>query len=327
MEGGTNTGKLRFAMCAIGIFVCYFYFGILQERITRGKYGEGENEERFTCTMALVFVLCAVNYVYAVLVSALVLKQGPDDTKTSYYAVSSLTYLTAMVTSNKALMWVNYPTQVVGKSCKPIPVMVLGVLIGRKKYPLLKYLFVLMIVVGVALFMYKDGKKGSGKSGEESIFGLGEILLLVSLTCDGLTGAVQERMKAEHNTKSGAMMKAMNAWSCLYLGLGLLATGEIWTFLAFVGRHPTILWQLASVSVASALGQYFIFMCVSEFGPLPCSLITTTRKFFTVLGSVLIFGNALANRQWAGAALVFTGLVLDGIYGKSKPKPEAKKAD
>jgi len=321
---GTSRGNLRFGLCALGIFVCYFYFGILQERITRGKYGEGESEERFTCTMALVFVLCAVNYVYACLVSTLVLKQGQDDTKWSYYAISSFTYLTAMVTSNKALMWVNYPTQVVGKSCKPIPVMVLGVVIGRKKYPLLKYLFVLMIVVGVALFMFKDGKAASSKA--EATFGFGEILLLVSLTCDGLTGAVQERMKAEHNTKSGHMMKAMNAWSCLYLGIGLLATGEIWTFLAFVSRHPAIIWQLASVSVASALGQYFIFMCVSEFGPLPCSLITTTRKFFTVLGSVVIFGNSLLNRQWAGAALVFTGLVLDGIYGKSKPKPEAKSA-
>ena len=47
-------------------------------------------------------------------------------------------------------------TQVIGKSCKPIPVMVLGVLVGGKKYPTLKYLFILMIVAGVALFMYKD---------------------------------------------------------------------------------------------------------------------------------------------------------------------------
>ena len=45
-----------------------------------------------------------------------------------------------------------------GKSCKPIPVMILGVLLGRKSYPLRKYLFVLLIVAGVAMFMYKDGK-------------------------------------------------------------------------------------------------------------------------------------------------------------------------
>ena len=117
-----------------------------------------------------------------------------DTTRSSYYAMCSLTYLAAMVTSNKALSWVNYPTQVIGKSCKPIPVMVLGVLVGRKRYPLLKYLFILMIVAGVAMFMYKDGSKKGAQEGE-GLIGVGEILLLVSLTCDGLTGAVQVRNK------------------------------------------------------------------------------------------------------------------------------------
>merc|ERR1719195_2127009 len=126
-------------------------------------------------------------------------------------------------------------------------------------------------------------------------------------------------MKLEHATKSGHMMLAMNKWSVCYLALALAATGEGLEFVSFIQRHPAIVWQLASVSIASALGQYFIFMCVSEFGPLPCSLVTTTRKFFTVLGSVIIFGNSLSNRQWMGAALVFTGLILDGVYGKSKP--------
>ena len=43
--------------------------------------------------------------------------------------------------------------QVVGKSCKPIPVMILGVIIGRKSYALKKYLFVLLIVIG-GCFVY-----------------------------------------------------------------------------------------------------------------------------------------------------------------------------
>lgn len=132
---------------------------------TRGKYGEGSSEERFTYTLALVFVQCVVNYLYALFSSRYILRQtGEDTTKSSYYAICSFSYLTAMVTSNKALMWVNYPTQVVGKSCKPIPVMVLGVLIGRKRYPALKYLFVLLIVAGVAMFMYKDDKASVSKS-------------------------------------------------------------------------------------------------------------------------------------------------------------------
>lgn len=56
----------------------------------------------------------------------------------------------------------------VAKSGKPIPVMVLGVLLGRKSYPLKKYLFVLLVVIGVALFMFKDGKSKSSQSDSAS---------------------------------------------------------------------------------------------------------------------------------------------------------------
>lgn len=66
--------------------------------------------------------------------------------------------------------------------------MILGVLIGRKSYQLKKYIFVLLIVVGVVLFMYKDKTE---QSSFETSVGLGELLLLLSLTMDGLTGAVQ----------------------------------------------------------------------------------------------------------------------------------------
>jgi len=319
MELGSR-GKL--CLCGLGIFACYFYYGILQERITRGIYGVGNQQERFKCIQALVFFQCVVNYLFALVMSKTVLQQGEDTTRSSYYAISSLTYLLAMVTSNKALSWVNYPTQVVGKSCKPIPVMILGVLVGRKSYPLLKYLFILMIVVGVAIFMYKDkvGTNKSTMSTEEGLVGVGELLLVLSLTCDGLTGAVQERMKTEHQTKSGHMMMSMNKWSIMYLGITLSITGEGLEFISFISRHPSIIWQLASFSCASALGQFFIFMCVSEFGPLPCSIITTTRKFFTVLASVIIFGNTLIARQWVGTFLVFIGIFLDGMYGKQKPQ-------
>lgn len=48
-------------------------------------------------------------------------------------------------------------------------------------------------------------------------------------------------------------------------------------------------------------------MTVVSFGPLTCSIVTTTRKFFTILGSVLLFGNVMMSLQWVGTVLVFLG--------------------
>jgi solute carrier family 35 (UDP-galactose transporter), member B1 len=110
----------KFLTCAAGIFICYFYFGILQEKITRGQYitevldekgVKTEVKERYTYALALVFVLCLVNYFFA----RGMLYTRPymeDKTPVLYSASAALTYLLAMVCSNMALQWVPYPTQV-----------------------------------------------------------------------------------------------------------------------------------------------------------------------------------------------------------------------
>lgn len=48
-------------------------------------------------------------------------------------------------------------------------------------------------------------------------------------------------------------------------------------------------------------------MTVVYFGPLTCSIITTTRKFFTILASVILFANPISTMQWVGTVLVFLG--------------------
>ncbi|KAG5679546.1 hypothetical protein PVAND_009106 [Polypedilum vanderplanki] len=298
----------------------------MQEKITRGRYGENINEdgtigERFTFTLALVAVQCIFNWFFAKAI-LIVKPQGNDATHSGYYASCSLTYLLAMVSSNMALRWVAYPTQVIAKAAKPIPVMILGVLLGRKSYSVQKYCFIFIIVIGVILFMYKEGKVN--KNTENS--GLGEILLFLSLSMDGLTGAIQERMRAATKPSAQHMMLAMNWWSSIMLLIGIILTGEGKEFLAFAYKHPELYIHLILLALAGAFGQLFIFIMVAHYGPLPCSIVTTTRKFFTVLFSILFLGNAITARQWLGTVLVFTGLFADMFMGK-KDTNSVKKDD
>lgn len=67
--------------------------------------------------------------------------------------------------------------QVLGKSVKPVPVMLLGVLVARKRYPWTKWFYVLLIVFGVVLFMYKPKEK-SKTTDSTQIVGIGEFLLV-----------------------------------------------------------------------------------------------------------------------------------------------------
>lgn len=171
--------------------------------------------------------------------------------------------------------------------------------------------------------MYKDGNVSKKQAESEPLFG--EALLLLSLIMDGLTSAVQERMRAEHNSKSGHMMLNMNLWSIIFSSIMIFISGELTDFIPFLQRYPSTMWHIMIFSIAGAFGQYFIFLTVADFGPLPCSIITTTRKFFTVLGSILIFGNNLSSRQWISTFIVFSGLFLDAMYGKDKSKKDTVK--
>lgn len=310
-----EAGRRKLLFCSVGIFVCYFYYGILQEKITKGKYGDGETAEKFHYTLSLVFIQCCINAIFSK--CAMMYFKEHDHTPKRLYVVCSMTYLGAMLASNHALQHVSYPTQVLGKSIKPIPVMILGVVFAGKRYPWAKYLFVLMIVMGVALFMYKDGQS-SKQPEDHHVVGTGEVLLLISLTLDGLTGASQDRMRGEHKTQANSMMYSVNVWSILWTAIGLVITGEMFEFVGFASRYPFVLINMLNFSLASALGQAFIFLTVTSFGPLMCSIVTTTRKLFTILGSVIIFQNPMSSQQWLGTLLVFIGLSLDSAYGKEK---------
>ncbi|XP_065838978.1 solute carrier family 35 member B1-like [Oscarella lobularis] len=310
--------RSKLLICFSGIFFSYLAFGVFQEKITRGSYGDDDKKEKFAFFFFLVFFQCVANAIVAKIAlwagAGSRGGSGSDRTPTRFYAICALSYMGAMLASNSSLKYVSYPTQVLGKSCKPIPVMLLGVVFLRKHYPLAKYLVVLLIVSGVALFLYKD--RGHAHNEPTEGFGWGEVLLFVSLFLDGLTGVFQDKLRSYH-AGSFDMMLNLNLWSILILLPVLVVTGQGLVALLFISRHSDILYHLLAFGFLSALGQIFIFQTIQSFGPLTCSVITTTRKFFTILCSVVWFGNHLLGRQWFGVFLVFLGLTVENL-GKSR---------
>ena len=160
---------------------------------------------------------------------------------------------------------------------------------------------------------------------------------------DGVTSVLQDKLKSLHNITALQLMFAINCIAPVYLligkpspsppfmlsssslpfslspsPLGLLITGEGVSAVYFIIRHPDVILNLLAFSSASAIGQLFIFTTITEFGPLTCAVFTTTRKFFTILVSVIIFGNALLQRQWVAVVLVFIGLSIDAYIGSRK---------
>lgn len=130
-------------ICFLGIMLSFVFYSILLEYATSG--GRKLHE------LSFLFITSGL-YTLAGATGRHIRNETPTQIPPVNFAVLGLTSMGSTYCSVRSLRYVIYPIQVLAKSCKPVPVMLMGALMG-KKYPLSKYLNVVMIVFGVALFM------------------------------------------------------------------------------------------------------------------------------------------------------------------------------
>jgi UDP-galactose transporter B1 len=209
-----------------------------------------------------------------------------------------------------ALRYISYPAQVLAKSSKMIPVMVLGTLLKGKQYPLIEYICCAAITGGVALFAAHTTKSSASRLAAPNA-PLGYALCLANLVLDGYTNVEQDAIHKRYRGGTALhMMCWMNFWSgAIYLPLLFVFSSTGRAVGSFCAAHPAAALDLLLFCLCGAAGQLFIFYTIKTFGSLVNTLVTTTRKFFSILGSVVWNGNALAPQQWAAVVLVFAGLI------------------
>lgn len=195
------------------------------------------------------------------------------------------------------------------------------------------------------MFMLFGHKSGS-KTGD-SAWGLS--LLLFNLLVDGLTNSTQDQIFALYKGYSGQqMMFIMQTLSLSVLTPAMLlplpvsplalitspdlarlhksfAPPILATSLRFVATHPTSVSPLCAYAALGGLGQLFIFETIAHFGSLTLVMVTVTRKLFTMLLSVFVFGHVLTPGQWAGVAVVFAGIGVEAMFKRRQVRKRTQR--
>ncbi|XP_063902639.1 uncharacterized protein LOC135122398 [Zophobas morio] len=219
-----------------------------------------------------------------------------------------------------ALAHINYPTFVLAKSCKLIPVILTGTLIYRKSFRWYKYVSVGLITLGVACFTVASttDKKSASSS---SLYGI--MLVLVNLFLDGLTNSTQDHIFKQYKLSSWAMMLYMNFFSTLLMLLYLLVPvfhqTELSAGLFFMRRHPSAIIDIFLFCLCGSLGQIFIFGMMQHFGSLALVSVTVTRKLFTIVVSCICFSHPINYAQIVSVLIAFAGISLESFV-KDKEK-------
>jgi UDP-galactose transporter B1 len=300
------------AYCFLGIMVSFTLNGLVLEKVT---------SHRVLGEMSLTFVFCLFYSIVALGLRA-AMKEKPSQMPQSKLMIVGLLAFGSTIASMVALRYVTFITRILGKSCKSIPVMLVGLVLG-KTYALKKYVSVVVLSVGVAVFLVGTAHEKQHKAVQSNEIHdhvphhertpniwLGFSLLVLSLLFDGATGALEDKYREKYHIGAFDLMYALNIYKSVFAAIGMVVMGEI---PSFVEQVVPSLPNLVLLSLTGAMGQAFIFFTISKFGALTTSIIGTCRKVLSIVLSVILFGHILSMEQSIGLTVSFIGIGLNWV--------------
>lgn len=293
--------------CFTGLQVTYLTWGLLQEKIMTQEYIDSVGSKgHFTDSQFLVFV----NRILAFVLSGIyiMMSRQPRHVAPLYkYVYCSFSNIMSSWCQYEALKYVSFPTQVLAKASKIIPVMIMGKIISRKKYEYYEYVTAVLISLGMAFFMLgsADDHRGAAVT---TISGL--VLLASYMLFDSFTSNWQGELFSHYNMSSVQMMCGVNMFSCLFTAVSLAQQGGFIHSLNFMAQFPKFVFDCFVLSVCSAAGQLFIYYTIATFGPVVFVIIMTIRQGLAILLSCIIYHHYISTVGIVGIIVVFFSVFL-----------------
>ena len=320
-EGTKEEVVQRAIFCAVGFNVSFGIWGLLQERILTQTY----NGDFFEFSYGLVFI----NRLGGLVLSACLMYYYKVDfvmTPLWEYSFPSVANMLSSWCQYEALKYVSFPTQMLAKAFKMVPVMLMGVFMHNKKYESYEYVSGAVVGFGLYLFLNSSEKidlKQNVFGDPESVTGAwcGVVLLILFLFFDSFTSQWQTRMFQLHKKMSPLqMMLITNAFSTVFAFITLVHQEELTSALTFVYSHPEIIMHLLIFCICSTVGQLFIFYTVKNFGAVVLSIIMSIRILVSTLLSCFVYVHPITELSFVGILIVF-GAIAYRIRRKTFGKP------
>ena len=242
------------------------------------------------------------------------------------YSYSSFSNIMSSWCQYEALKFVSFPTQVLSKASKIIPVMIMGKIVSNKSYPYYEYVVAVLLSMGVSLFLLAadpSEKRRSASTTSASTTFSGAIILLGYMAFDSFTSNWQSELFSVYKMSTFQMMFGTNLFSCLFTMWSMIWGGNFLSAVGFMMSHPEFAYHATILSLTSATGQLFIFYTIKSFGPVVFTIIMTIRMMLSIMLSCIIYDHPLSAQAVLGVIVVFVALFLR-VYARYRAKPSTK---
>ena len=301
--------KTRYLVLVGGVFFFYFIYGITQERLFTEWRQLGKPCGWFLTFSQYIFYACFMSVQRSCL-------EGRDAkvrrTPLEAYLKLACFSVGTVGLSNASCDYLSYPTQVLFKSSKILPVMVMGTIILKKRYLPLEYACVVMMTLGLVLLNLSNTGRGSGRSNGDTH--LGFVLVLLAVTCDAIIGNYQEKVFKVHKPSASESLLYTKSIGVVLSFLVCVVTGQL-TCVAYLFTHPSTLGAMFFFCLSGVIGENFVMVMVKSFGALVTVTTTSLRKALTIILSFVLFPKSVNSSYYIGISFVLVGMVLN-VYVK-----------
>ncbi len=102
-------------------------------------------------------------------------------------------------------------------------------------------------------------------------------------------------------------------------------SGELVSAVQYIVLHPQYIMYLLAYGVVSVCGILCVFVTVVLLGSLVNSILTTTRKFITVLISIYVFNHHCTPLQYVMMIVIFATVAFNLYYEHMHEREEVEK--
>lgn len=226
--------------------------------------------------------------------------------------------------------------QILFKSSKLLPVMIMSVLVSRKKYKIRDYLIAFAVCCGLVVFTIGDEEvkaassptPASNETNSTSDASLekdashgqlwylinGLILLLMYVGFDAFTSNWQERMSREYDVNFLQMMFLVNVYSTILSLASLVYQSQLVSSMTTILSIPQLSIDVALLGLSSALSNAPIYLTVTRFGAVALACVMIARQLFSVITSFIVFQHLVNLKEVIGVIVAFSGLIAHVYY-------------
>lgn len=264
----------------------------------------------------------------------------------SYFSVVAM-FLIANVSNNYVFKFnISMPLHMIFRSGSLITNMILGIIMLKKRYTVMKFFSVGLISVGVTICTLVTGSEmkneaATSVAGDDSFFWwlFGISILVAALLVSSILGIFQESLYLRYGKHPN---EALFYTHLLPLPIFLFFGANIWEHFNTAMLSPPLDIPFTNLSIPSTMlyllgnivTQYMciksVYLLATEASSLTVTLVLTLRKFLSLLLSIVYFNNTFTLYHWLGTICVFIGTIIfteipQTVFGSSGTTAKKKK--